>query len=216
MEAINQTLAVLEESTGLSSFVILALIGATMFAVVSFASSFAANSSVEVGEQIQGVKSGSKVARTNLLMVGAAGSGKTKLFYKLVANDHQQATVSSAEPNTYTQGIKMPSELTKYLPLVDLPGHYNFRQKMRDEHLQSAKAVIFVLDARDKEKMQDSAEILYEVINDIDVTMSGVPILIVCNKMDLTFARRAVQIERELQIEIEQIRKVKKASREQE
>jgi len=46
--------------------------------------------------------------------------------------------------------------------------------------------------------------------------MAGIPVLIACNKQDLNFAKRAIQIERDLQIEVEQIRKVKRAAREQE
>lgn len=46
--------------------------------------------------------------------------------------------------------------------------------------------------------------------------MASAPILIACNKQDLPFAKRAVVIEREMQAEIEQLRKVKKAVREQE
>ena len=40
--------------------------------------------------------------------------------------------------------------------------------------------------------------------------------LIACNKSDLPFARRAIQVERDLAIAVETIRKVRKASREQE
>lgn len=60
-----------------------------------------------------------------------------------------------------------------------------------------------MMDARDKDRIPEAAELLFDVISDIDVAMSGVPILIACNKMDLTFAKRATQIERELQIQIE-------------
>jgi len=51
--------------------------------------------------------------------------------------------------------------------------------------------VILVIDSRDKEKISESADYLFDVISDIDFAMSGIPILVCCNKNDLTFSRRA-------------------------
>lgn len=48
-----------------------------------------------------------------------------------------------------------------------------------------------MIDARDKDRIADAAELLFDVISDIDIVMNGVPILIYCNKQDLTFAKRA-------------------------
>ena len=66
--------------------------------------------------------------------------------------------------------------------MVDLPGHYNFRAKLKEEYLPQAAAIILLIDAKDKERITEAAEFLFDVISDIDVAMSGVPILICCNK----------------------------------
>jgi signal recognition particle receptor subunit beta len=73
---------------------------------------------------------------------------------------------------------------------------------------------VLVVDAKDKQKIGEAAEYLFDVIQDVDIATSSVKVIVACNKSDLGFARRAVQIERDLQTEIEQIRKVRKASRE--
>jgi len=131
--------------------------------------------------------------------------------------------VSSSEVNYSRTGLLIPKSITgteidttKHINLSDVPGHYNFRSKLQENFLTEANAIIIVIDSKDKDRIVEAAETLYEVLSDIDLVSAGVPILIACNKQDLTFAKRAIQMERDLQIEIEQIRKVKRAAREQE
>ena len=100
--------------------------------------------------------------------------------------------------------------------MLDIPGNLSFKSRLSNQFLPGAHAVIILVDSKDKEKISEAADILYDVINDIDLAMAGVPVMVACNKQDLTFAKRAIQLERDLQIEIEQIRKVKRAAREQE
>ena len=75
-----------------------------------------------------------------------------------------------------------------------------------------AKAIIILLDAKDKSKFAEAADILYDLLSDIEVIDQQIPILVACNKQDLSFSKNALQIERELTNEIEQIRKVRKAT----
>lgn len=132
-------------------------------------------------------------------------------------------TVSSSEVNTFRSGILIPKSITggdadsrNPITISDVPGHYNFKAKLQEKYLAEANSVIIVIDSKDKDKLAEAADILYDVINDIDLATAGVPILIACNKQDLTFAKRGTQLERDLQIEIEQIKKVRRAAREQE
>jgi signal recognition particle receptor subunit beta len=50
------------------------------------------------------------------------------------------------------------------------------------------------------------------VLNNITVLSDRVPILIACNKQDLQFSKKATVIEMELEKEIEELRKVRKAT----
>ena len=70
--------------------------------------------------------------------------------------------------------------------------------------------------AKEKTKYGEAAEILYDLLGDIDIISERIPILVACNKQDIPFAKNALQIERELTNEIEQIRKVRKATQQQE
>lgn len=70
------------------------------------------------------------------------------------------------------------------LTIVDLPGHYNFKSKLKNELLHQALGIVLVIDSKDKFKLAEAAEFLFDVISDVDIAMSGVPILICCNKQD--------------------------------
>ena len=98
---------------------------------------------------------------------------------------------------------------------MDIPGHFCFRDTIK-ESLPLAKALVIVLDSKDKERFSEAAEILYDVLSDVDLVTARVPVLVACNKQDLTFAKKAAQVERDMISEIEQIRKVRRAGQEQE
>ena len=80
-------------------------------------------------------------------------------------------------------GIAIPGQDTvKAMELVDVPGHYNFRQRLREEYLPQAAIVILLVDSKDKDKFAQAADILYDVIGDSDVVSARVPVLVACNK----------------------------------
>ena len=99
--------------------------------------------------------------------------------------------------------------------MTDIPGHFNFRSEITQK-LPSAKAIVIILDSKDKAKYGEAAEILYDVLGDIDIISDEVPIFVACNKQDLAFAKNALKLEKDLVTEIEQIRKVRMATRQQE
>ena len=137
-------------------------------------------------------------------------------------------TVASMKENVGKSGVKVPSNFSAggtgnddecfnvMIPVHDVPGHFNFRAKTKDELVPRAKQIILMLDSADKDSCQEAAYQLYDLLSDTDIATGAVPLLIACNKSDLPFARRAVQVERDLAIAVETIRKVRKASREQE
>lgn len=49
-------------------------------------------------------------------------------------------------------------------------------------------------------------------MNNLQVLSSRVPIAIACNKQDLQFSKKATTLESELEKEIEELRKVRKAT----
>ena len=65
--------------------------------------------------------------------------------------------------------------------MVDVPGHYNFRKTVQTE-ASGAKAIVLLLDAKEKTKFGEAGEILYDILGDIDTISEQVPILVACNK----------------------------------
>lgn len=140
--------------------------------------------------------------RDKVIIVGPVAAGKTQLFYRLLSKV-EPSTVSSTELNQ-TDGevaLEVPKRLLNEQPglslsVVDIPGHYNFRIKVQ-QYLERAKGVILVVDARDKDRVAEAAEFLYDMLSNNRLVRQRVPILVACNKQDLALAKRAVQIERE-------------------
>ena len=122
--------------------------------------------------------------------------------------------------------VKIPTSVaadtTKKLAVVDIPGHFHYREQLKDT-VEIARAIVVLLDAKEKyllclylalfrEKYGEAAEILYDIINKVTLLDHRVPVLIACNKQDLQFAKKATSIEVELEKEIEELRKVKRAT----
>jgi signal recognition particle receptor subunit beta len=63
-----------------------------------------------------------------------------------------------------------------------------------------------------REKFGEAAEILYEILNNLTVLSDHVPVMIACNKQDLQFAKKSTTVEAELEKEIEEFRKVRRAT----
>jgi GTPase SAR1 family protein len=117
-----------------------------------------------------------------LLLVGTSGSGKTSLFYSLYTGQFRY-TVSSIEENLSgkDESIKLGEQIERKVQTVDVPGHFNFRERIQ-ELLESSAAIILVVDSKDKSKLAEASEILYDIINNIGVLDAKTPILVACNK----------------------------------
>lgn len=147
-----------------------------------------------------------------VLIVGPCNAGKTALFYKLFAGDLKETVSSVAENSTRNNKMTVKFDAQLSMTCVDIPGHFNFRYRIEELLDQGAKAVVLVVDSKDKTKMAEAAEILYDALNNLTVLEHKPPILIACNKTDLQFSKTKIQIKQELEKEIEEIRKVRRAT----
>ena len=224
----------LVELTGLRAEILIGMLATGMLTTCFFAYALMTDSGAKTVQIAQvstddgsGAAKRVKVPRDQIVIVGPSDSGKTYLYYTLVGGSKKD-TLCSQEINRNMQAtVKVPNRLLGPTPsgeegtsmftevelkLVDIPGHYNFRRDVMDS-ARGAKAIVLMLDSRKRETFGEAAEILYDLLNDVDIIDDEVSILVVCNKQDLPFARKALQVERDFQQEIEQIRKVKKAQR---
>ncbi len=115
-----------------------------------------------------------QLPKKHLLICGPSHSGKTALFYHLLTKE-VRPTVTSQEVNETpgTMEVKMPMAAggqagetkSKSISIVDVPGHLHFRKKIQTV-LEEAKAVVLVIDSKEKDKLfADAAEVLYDILN---------------------------------------------------
>mmetsp|Transcript_25004 Transcript_25004/g.56713 ORF Transcript_25004/g.56713 Transcript_25004/m.56713 type:complete len:264 (-) Transcript_25004:74-865(-) len=140
------------------------------------------------------------------LLLGQCGAGKTALFFRLRDNEEVQ-TVSSLKPLRDTFQLRPSEGEEPFGPIevADCPGHQRLRGKA-NEFLKEARCVIYLVDAEDKQRLKDVAEHLYEMMTNPDILELHTPILLACNKCDLSSARPEKFIMDEIDREIEQMR----------
>lgn len=148
-----------------------------------------------------------KLKRGDLLLIlGQCGSGKTALYYQL--KDSEEAgevkLVSSLTPNRAKLQIKAGG-LEKAIDTIDYPGHQRFRGRQAELY-KEARCIVYLVDSEDKQKLKDAAEHLYEILTSHEVIEINIPILLACNKSDLSGARTEKFIIEEIEREMEQMR----------
>jgi len=197
MEAINGVVEAMEAKLGVGPLVAQVL---TLLVVVLCAY-FAFN-------VLQGFVGGKQKRKRGemLLLLGQCGAGKTALFYQL--KDQLEARlVSSLTANRDTLKIKVgdSDEIIGPIETIDYPGHQRFRGKQAELYKDS-RFIVYVVDSEDKQKLKDAAEHLYEILTSQEVIDLHIPILLACNKSDLSSARTEKFIVEEIEREMEQMR----------
>ncbi|CAJ1399895.1 unnamed protein product [Effrenium voratum] len=200
METIRRASGSLEASLGLGSGTALAL---TWLVVLL---------SVYLSLQLFQVMSGSALKKRRsrgsaAMILGQCGAGKTALFFRLRDGEEAQ-TVSSLQPLRDSFALNAPQAPDQKLgpiEVLDFPGHMRMRGKCGDL-LKEARCIIYMVDSEDKPKLKDVAEHFYELLTHPDMLELHVPILLACNKSDLSSARTEKFIVEEIEREIEQMR----------
>jgi len=143
------------------------------------------------------LKKGSR--RQAVLICGPCDSGKTLLFSQLLHKTKVE-TFTSMKENV---GVLNIPENRKKPVVIDLPGHERIRYKCLEKQKDSAMGIIYVLDAATITKgIRDATEFLFRILSDPTIHSNRTPVLVICNKQDLTLAKGSSVIQRELSKEI--------------
>ncbi|GFN91800.1 signal recognition particle receptor subunit beta-like [Plakobranchus ocellatus] len=155
------------------------------------------------------IRSRGKNKRQGVLLLGVCDAGKTLIYSQLVNNNYKQ-TYTSVTPNS---GEYVVTQKNKKLRVIDLPGHERLRGQMLDEYKTLARALVFVIDSGTLQKdIKEVAEYLYTVLSDKALSSQAPPILVLCNKQDLTLAKGAKVVRSQLEKEINTLRITRAAS----
>ncbi|PFH36594.1 signal recognition particle receptor beta subunit protein [Besnoitia besnoiti] len=157
-----------------------------------------------------------------VVLLGSSGSGKTSLFL-LLRNGVVTETVPSMQENIEAVRVSACSrdgdpdiaedarEASQgsaggaEIELVDFPGHARF-QGLAKPFIDSAAALLFLVDSSDKAAVKAGAEQLYELFATESLHRRQTPLLLVVNKTDLPESRSQESVVEDLEREIERSR----------
>jgi len=125
--------------------------------------------------------------QVGVLVVGLDGAGKTALL--ATALDEDARTVMPTL-GFMVRGLQL-SDGTQ-LKVYDVGGRRDVRDHWR-VHYEKVRAIIFVIDAVDRHRLQENSVELRRLLNSMQLV--GVPILFLANKQDLAGALPASELE---------------------
>ncbi|XP_075448061.1 ADP-ribosylation factor-like protein 11 [Ascaphus truei] len=131
--------------------------------------------------------------QARVVMMGLDFSGKSTLLYKLKRNQ----TVETFP----TVGFNVDSlEIAKNVSITmwDVGGQDKLRSNWK-EYLEDTDVLIFVVDSSDTSRLPDATAELLTILN--NANMSGVPFLILANKLDLPTALSIKELIHTLKLE---------------
>eukprot|EP00607_Mallomonas_marina_P009604 CAMPEP_0182421446 /NCGR_PEP_ID=MMETSP1167-20130531/6860_1 /TAXON_ID=2988 /ORGANISM="Mallomonas Sp, Strain CCMP3275" /LENGTH=234 /DNA_ID=CAMNT_0024598617 /DNA_START=142 /DNA_END=846 /DNA_ORIENTATION=+ len=150
-------------------------------------------------------KKGTK-SRDTVLLLGPCGGGKTLMAHRLCIGEVPD-TITSMKPATLQYSAEGGG---KTLPVIDFPGHPRLRSQLSDT-LRRAKKIVFVVDASNvQSQVREAAEYLYDIFTN-PIMDDGPPMLIACNKSDISGVRPPARVKLALQQELEKIRKTRQS-----
>ncbi|XP_054838787.1 signal recognition particle receptor subunit beta [Eublepharis macularius] len=151
-----------------------------------------------------------KSSRRAVLLVGLCDSGKTLMFARLLTANFQN-TQTSITDNSGLYRVK--NDKNSSVTLIDLPGHKSLRLQFLDRFKAAARAIVFVVDSvAFQREMKDVAEFLYQILTDSVVLKNAPPLLIACNKQDVTMAKSSKLIQQQLEKELNTLRVTRSAA----
>uniref|UniRef100_A0A4W4HQX7 Signal recognition particle receptor subunit beta n=3 Tax=Electrophorus TaxID=8004 RepID=A0A4W4HQX7_ELEEL len=153
---------------------------------------------------------GSQTARSAVLLVGLCDAGKTLLFSRLLTG---RFTRTQTSVTVSTASYKTKNDRGTSWTLVDIPGHESLRPQFVEKFKASARAIVFVVDSAVFQKeVKDVAEFLYSLLTDNVVLTNTLPLVITCNKQDISMAKSAKLIQQQLEKELNTLRVTRAAA----
>ncbi|XP_071607755.1 signal recognition particle receptor subunit beta [Heliangelus exortis] len=156
------------------------------------------------------VVQGRRSSRRAVLLLGLCDAGKTLLFSRLLTGRYRDTQTSITDSSAVYRGS---SDKSAHLTLIDLPGHESLRLQFLERFKAAARAIVFVVDSvAFQREVKDVAEFLYQVLVDGTVLKNSPPLLVACNKQDVTMAKSAKLIQQQLEKELNTLRVTRSAA----
>ncbi|XP_063296983.1 signal recognition particle receptor subunit beta [Pelobates fuscus] len=152
----------------------------------------------------------SRTSRRAVLLLGVCDSGKTLILSRLLTGKYKMTQMSiSALSATY----RVKSDKGPSLTLVDIPGYESLRLHFLEQYKAAARGLLFVVDSSAfQREVKEVAELLYQLLTDGAVLENTLPVLIACNKQDISMAKSAKLIQQQLEKELNTLRVTRSAA----
>ncbi|TDH68700.1 hypothetical protein CCR75_004592 [Bremia lactucae] len=141
------------------------------------------------------------------LLLGPRHAGKTS-FLHFVRDGKHVETVSSMKEKTYNFSVHPkynPDKFDAELTVIDYPGHERLRSRVT-EFYPITSCIAFFVDASDVPSFRKAAEFLYDVFANKKINDQAPPIMIVCNKSEITTAASPQAVRDALEKELTQLK----------
>lgn len=145
-----------------------------------------------------------------VIICGAVGSGKTRIFHNLLQQQQQKSlTVSSS---IASQGVYKYNDSDKHsatIDLMDYPGHVRLRGGLLNRSIlgqRKLQRILFVVDS--SISTTEAADFLYDVLLAAQnkIIHNKIRILVCCNKSDTKLAKNYKRIQLQLKAELNRLR----------
>ncbi|KAM5163723.1 signal recognition particle receptor subunit beta [Mantella aurantiaca] len=151
-----------------------------------------------------------QISRRAILLIGLSDSGKTLLFIRLLTGKFRKTQTSITATSVV---YRAKSDKGSSFTLVDIPGHESLRPQFLEQYKTAARAMVFVVDSSAfQREVKDVAEFLYQILTDATMQKNVPPILIACNKQDISMAKSAKLIQQQLEKELNTLRVTQSAA----
>ncbi|XP_018331015.1 signal recognition particle receptor subunit beta [Agrilus planipennis] len=143
-------------------------------------------------------------SRRSILLVGLRESGKTLTFTQLIHGQYVETFTSIKE------NIGDYETNNGTVRIIDIPGHEQLRYKFFDKYKSNARALVYIIDSTlNSANLRDTAECLYNILSDSVVINNRLPVLVLCNKQDISTASNNDLLKQQLEEEFALLRVTK-------
>uniref|UniRef100_K3WI65 Signal recognition particle receptor subunit beta n=1 Tax=Globisporangium ultimum (strain ATCC 200006 / CBS 805.95 / DAOM BR144) TaxID=431595 RepID=K3WI65_GLOUD len=142
-----------------------------------------------------------------VLILGPRNAGKTQFFHAIRDGEIVE-TVSSMKELSASFPVHPKYNAAKFdadLNVVDFPGHERLRSRVSDFY-PIAGCIVFVVDASDSPMLRKAAEYLYDIFSNAKINDLSLPIMIMCNKSEVSGAMSPQAIREALEKELTQLK----------